>query len=180
MTPSNGQIVQKLYEILLGCLDIIKKKIERVNQINNFYKENETKEKFTEELVLLDLVNHKIKTSIKIFKFIQLLCEGHNNSLQNFLRDQNNSANVNFISATALMFGGLVKYLKPEIIDLANKMLEFMIESIQGPCKENQKSLFQAKVVDYVKDLMNEFDNPVSCKAKGFESKEDQEVAFAY
>jgi hypothetical protein len=36
-------------------------------------------------------------------------------------------------------------------------MINFLIESVQGPCKENQNCLIKTKLVDYITGLLNLF-----------------------
>ncbi len=80
-----------------------------------------------------------------IFRFLQLLCEGHNNDLQRYLREQygenslKRSVNINFIEIASFNFGLIVKYLNPEILSLGEHILDFIIESVQGPCVKNQQ-----------------------------------------
>lgn len=45
-----------------------------------------------------------------------------------------------------------------------------MIEVIQGPCHQNQRALYEAKILDYCKDLMNEFAIGVENSLRGFQS----------
>ena len=48
-----------------------------------------------------------------------------------------------------------------------------MIEVVQGPCLKNQIVLFEAKIVDYCKDLMNEFATDKDYNIKGFAKHKD-------
>ena len=61
------------------------------------------------------------KFCIKIFQFLQLLCEGHNKSLQNYLRDQLSelteqekktvvARNFDLIQLTVEYFGSFTKF----------------------------------------------------------------------
>ena len=127
--------------------------------------------------------DEKFRGNVKIVKLIfrclQLLCEGHNDALQNHLRDQSfwesqneQIRNINFIDTAAISFGLVVKYLNPQLLDLGENILDFLIESIQGPCVHNQRQLFNAKIVDYCNDLFIEFMDPTHLKIRGFESDE--------
>lgn len=66
-----------------------------------------------------------IKTAKRVFRFLQLLCEGHNQTMQNFLRQQFEesdplySLNIDFIKYTAQIFGAFVKYMNPALMGLA-------------------------------------------------------------
>ncbi|KAJ8386368.1 hypothetical protein AAFF_G00170730 [Aldrovandia affinis] len=70
-----------------------------------------------------------------ILRFLQLLCENHNQDLQNFLRCQNNKTNYN------LHHGGLGLlglYINEGNVGLITQTLETLTEYCQGPCQENQ------------------------------------------
>lgn len=118
----------------------------------------------------------------KIYRFLQLLCEGHNTTFQNFLRHQYRrtermfSKNIDFVLYSASQFGVFVKYLNPHATDLGNKLIEFLIEAVQGPCRGNQKQLFDGKIVDYTKDLMLEFGTEKDYIIKGFNNEKKKEL----
>uniref|UniRef100_A0A669DV13 Inositol 1,4,5-trisphosphate receptor n=1 Tax=Oreochromis niloticus TaxID=8128 RepID=A0A669DV13_ORENI len=84
-----------------------------------------------------------------ILRFLQLLCENHNNDLQNFLRCQNNKANYNLVCETLqfldIMCGSttgglglLGLYINESNVHLIIQTLETLTEYCQGPCQENQ------------------------------------------
>jgi hypothetical protein len=109
----------------------------------------------------------------RIYMILQNLCEQHNETLQNYLRKQNDvdsqtviSREINFISDTALMLGLFLKFANVHTQELGEQMIDFLIESVQGPCLENQKRLFGSKLLEVVKDFMNDhytdFDNITS------------------
>ena len=145
------------------------------SEIENYASEQESKDNAD----LLVLVNNKIADAIKTFMFLQSLCEGHNEMMQNYLRDQfekddlRYTHNVDFINLSAQLFGSLIKILRPELVDLTCRILDFLIETVQGPCKQNQVDLFDSKIIDYCKDLMSEFDRKKSNELKGFVTNEE-------
>uniref|UniRef100_A0A3B5MG84 Uncharacterized protein n=1 Tax=Xiphophorus couchianus TaxID=32473 RepID=A0A3B5MG84_9TELE len=84
-----------------------------------------------------------------ILRFLQLLCENHNNNLQNFLRCQNNKTNYNLVCETLqfldIMCGSttgglglLGLYINESNVHLIIQTLETLTEYCQGPCQENQ------------------------------------------
>ena len=77
---------------------------------------------------------------------------------------------------TSSRFGGFVKYLNPHITDLGNQILDFLVEVVQGPCRGNQKQLFDGKIVDYTKDLMLEFGTEKDYIIKGFNNDKKKEL----
>uniref|UniRef100_A0A3B4D8X1 Inositol 1,4,5-trisphosphate receptor n=1 Tax=Pygocentrus nattereri TaxID=42514 RepID=A0A3B4D8X1_PYGNA len=84
-----------------------------------------------------------------ILRFLQLLCENHNQDLQNFLRCQNNKTNYNLVCETLqfldIMCGSttgglglLGLYINEHNVGLITQTLETLTEYCQGPCQENQ------------------------------------------
>ncbi|XP_051964558.1 inositol 1,4,5-trisphosphate receptor type 3-like isoform X4 [Xyrauchen texanus] len=84
-----------------------------------------------------------------ILRFLQLLCENHNQDLQNFLRSQNNKTNYNLVCETLqfldIMCGSttgglglLGLYINENNVELITQTLETLTEYCQGPCQENQ------------------------------------------
>ncbi|KAL4645836.1 inositol 1,4,5-trisphosphate receptor type 3 isoform X6 [Arapaima gigas] len=84
-----------------------------------------------------------------ILRFLQLLCENHNQDLQNFLRCQNNKTNYNLVCETLqfldIMCGSttgglglLGLYINEGNVSLITQTLETLTEYCQGPCQENQ------------------------------------------
>ena len=75
-------------------------------------KNNMEKEEFLDEIIL-----------IRILKFFELLCEGHNSTLQNFLREQTYLGkkiplSLNFIVLSATFFGNYIKFANVLCFDL--------------------------------------------------------------
>ncbi|KAK4321538.1 hypothetical protein Pmani_007659 [Petrolisthes manimaculis] len=94
----------------------------------------------------------KIAVMEPVLRFLQLLCENHNLSLQNFLRNQKSKTSYNLVSKT-LMFldcicgsttgglGLLGLYINEHNVSLINQTLETLTEYCQGPCHENQNCI---------------------------------------
>lgn len=120
---------------------------------------------------------------ITLIQFFQLLCEGQNIELQTYLRIQfededeleHNSKNVNIVKFIVDLFGNYVKFFNSSCYELGNIILEFMMESIQGPCRENQTQMMNSKVLDFCKDFMNDINSGDDLRSKGFYAdKEDK------
>ncbi|XP_055878934.1 ryanodine receptor 2-like isoform X5 [Biomphalaria glabrata] len=107
----------------------------------------------------------------KIFRFLQLLCEGHNLEFQNYLRTQaGNTTTVNIIICTVDYLLRLQEsimdfywhYSGKDIIDAAGKdnfsraimvaaqVFNSLTEYIQGPCSQNQLALAHSRLWDAV------------------------------
>uniref|UniRef100_A0A4W6FSH0 Inositol 1,4,5-trisphosphate receptor n=1 Tax=Lates calcarifer TaxID=8187 RepID=A0A4W6FSH0_LATCA len=95
------------------------------------------------------LVQGQSIAPVPILRFLQLLCENHNQDLQNFLRCQNNKTNYNLVCETLqfldIMCGSttgglglLGLYINESNVHLITQTLETLTEYCQGPCQENQ------------------------------------------
>lgn len=122
------------------------------------------------------------RSCIQIFRFMQLLCEGHNSALQNYLRIQHQednidahlSKNVNFVGTCVGLFGSYIKFFNKKCSDFGEMQLDFMIEAVQGPCRGNQDMMISCKLVDYCKDFLNDLNaSEADLKAKRFSSEKD-------
>jgi hypothetical protein len=69
-----------------------------------------------------------------------------------------NSKSFDFVAYVSLMFGVYEKsYINCETVELGHQIIETLTEFIQGPCKENQKTLISSKVIDNCRDLISSF-----------------------
>ena len=115
--------------------------------------------------------NREASIMIKIFTFFKNLCEGHNLKLQNYLRtyachsevnipeEEERRDQENIISLSPHFFGSLVKFFNSDCSDLVESVLDFMIESVQGPCKGNQKEIINCNILTFCKDFLNELNS---------------------
>ncbi|KAM9842965.1 LOW QUALITY PROTEIN: ryanodine receptor 3 [Aulostomus maculatus] len=115
-----------------------------------------------------------------LFRFLQLLCEGHNNDFQNFLRTQTgNTTTVNIIITTVDYLLRLQEsisdfywyYSGKDVIDeagqrnfskalaVAKQVFNSLTEYIQGPCIGNQQSLAHSRLWDAVVGFLHVFAN---------------------
>lgn len=88
-----------------------------------------------------------------ILRFLQLLCENHNDELQNYLRVQpNNKQSYNLVCETLQFLecicgsttgglGLLGLWINEHNVHLINQTLESLTEYCQGPCHENQYAI---------------------------------------
>lgn len=103
----------------------------------------------------------------KLFRFFQLLCEGHNLEFQNYLRTQaGNTTTVNVVISTVDYLLRLQEsimdfywhYSSKDVIDpsgtenfikaitIAKQVFCTLTESIQGPCPQNQQALAHSRL----------------------------------
>ncbi|XP_030634419.1 ryanodine receptor 3 [Chanos chanos] len=115
-----------------------------------------------------------------LFRFLQLLCEGHNNDFQNFLRTQTgNTTTVNIIISTVDYLLRLQEsisdfywyYSGKDVMDeagqrnfskalaVAKQIFNSLTEYIQGPCVGNQQSLAHSRLWDAVVGFLHVFAN---------------------
>jgi hypothetical protein len=101
----------------------------------------------------------QIESIATILEVLRLLCENHYLKLQNYLRVQtmgNNllkPAQVNFIEKVIVFFKQYIKMTKEENELVASYILRFLIEVVQGPCKENQVETIKKKLLEPLEDL---------------------------
>ncbi|XP_078017038.1 ryanodine receptor 2 [Epinephelus lanceolatus] len=113
-----------------------------------------------------------------LFRFLQLLCEGHNSDFQNYLRTQTgNNTTVNIIITTVDYLLRVQEsisdfywyYSGKDVIDahgqqnfskaieVAKQVFNTLTEYIQGPCAGNQQSLAHSRLWDAVVGFLHVF-----------------------
>ena len=128
-----------------------------------------------------DEIKEKIVNCTRIFRLLQLFCEGHREELQKHLRVQYMFKRIhgktqNFISNCSYKFGGMVKFVNVHSTGMLNQLIDFLIEAIQGPCVLNQIELSKAKIVEFVKDLLSSFQSNNDYYKRGFMDLDEQET----
>lgn len=128
-----------------------------------------------EELTL----SRAIENLILMLRFIQLLAENHNLNLQKTLNDQKNPEDktkpksVNLVVVLAGMFGQMLKVINSVTINIGHQLVDTIVELVQGPCKENQRSLVNAKVVDSSREFISLLSTKDNLLPLGFVRKAD-------
>jgi len=119
-------------------------------------------------LQMVQAVRHEVHATSHaeaIFRFLQLLCEGHNLRLQNFLRAQKNGIrSVDLVSATANYVISCTSYICPLVVSEPLRALQALAEYIQNPCRQNQRVLVDTALVASSNSLLNA---SVEASAKG-------------
>jgi hypothetical protein len=123
-----------------------------------------------------------IRTYMRAFKFLQLLCENNNIEGKNFIRDQKNELkNYDFIKIAAKEIRNIFLFLTSDISPVSMFLLDFILEVTQIPVKLNQDALMNLTFFEDVCTLHNTFYNkPDVVSMKGFEDKEDQLEAIFF
>jgi hypothetical protein len=93
-------------------------------------------------------LRHEYKNAIQTFEMLQQLCEGHNLSVQDVLREQpGHTASVDLITASANILMTLcdtsrsLMMMEEADVQLVISLLLFLTEAVQGPCPKNQELL---------------------------------------
>ena len=116
----------------------------------------------------------------RVYRFLQLLCEGHNFEVQSQLRVQKTSAGTvnrksyDFISHTAYYLNTLAKQINIDSLNTCVQILDFLIEAVQGPCEENQMALAKANIINSSMDFLMTFNKKSDYMKRGFLTKEQR------
>lgn len=103
-----------------------------------------------------------------ILRFLQLLCEDHNSTMQRFLHSQKNKNSHNLVAKTLVFLNcicgskegslghKLGEYIKENNVDLINQTLRTLTEYCQGPCLENQRCILmhESNGIDMIRSLI--------------------------
>ncbi len=116
--------------------------------------------------------------TISLFRFLQLVCEGHNQPFQNYLRTQaGNTTTVNIVLCTVDYLLRLQEsisdfywhYSDYPVIDLqgrenflkafkvAKQVVRTLTEYVQGPCVRNQEALGRSRLWDAIGGFLHLF-----------------------
>jgi hypothetical protein len=91
-----------------------------------------------------------------VLKFLQLLCENHNQLLQNYLRIQTNSrSNFDMVALTIFLLEELMKRKSFYQFLIISQCFDTLTEFIQGPCRENQKAIIDSKFLEVASGLLS-------------------------
>lgn len=60
------------------------------------------------------------------------------------------------------------QYVNAFSCEMGFQMLDTLIELVQGPCKENQRTLVSSKVIDNCRDFLGHGGSERECRMKGF------------
>jgi hypothetical protein len=98
---------------------------------------------------------------ISIFQFLQLCCEGHNHEMQTIVRRQEHSTKTFDLVQEAIQLlcseckskKSLTRMRRPEL-EVVVQLLDFLTESMEGPCPDNQAAVAASGVPDVVMRIM--------------------------
>ena len=186
---SENMLLLKLRALMQSSFNVVQKNMNEQNSLwSREYMMNQDPalslkqdfEKEGERDKLLQKIRNEVEDyemnqvlCMSIFKFLHLLCEGHNNDVQNILRVQPglNSGSVNLVASSVNLWGCFVKFANASCVQVGEIMLDFLIESMQGPCEGNQMDLYSNKLIEYCKDFMSDFMVERDYEVRGFDHK---------
>lgn len=115
---------------------------------------------------MLTLQTTQRKFTEKTLRVVQLLCEGHNNALQNYLRQQTNSK-ISYDLVSLMVKLVLHHKLSNSTYASVLQCVETLTEVVQGPCKENQMVIVTSKFLEWSIDLLREDDKLFDVMVEG-------------
>eukprot|EP00759_Apiculatamorpha_spiralis_P055998 PhF_6_TR7937/c0_g1_i1/m.11936/K04958/ITPR1; inositol 1,4,5-triphosphate receptor type 1 len=139
------------------------------NIITNFY---DVQRNYQEGYATLEDFEVSIEETQDAMKFLQLMCEGHNTILQNYLRVQHdNVISVNLVRDTVMLVRTILRNVStpgPDgkvnplpVMELLEQGLESLVEYCQGPCKENQTVLLEYNSTSVLKSCFELLDKKI-------------------
>ncbi|KAL4460004.1 hypothetical protein ABPG74_003530 [Tetrahymena malaccensis] len=169
----NGEVQQSFYvffsqnasssKFFLLINEIIKLEILDTIQVNEDYLK--TIQKAFKNIKYCYTRKSRFFSVKTIFRFLQLLCENHNTSLQLWLRHQKNSRqNVDILKLILQYLSAVLKkkYSYQNTLNVNRKNIstiiqcfDTLIEMIQGPCYENQIALTEENFIELVYDILS-------------------------
>ena len=91
-----------------------------------------------------------------IIKLLQLFCENHFETLQNYLRKQEKSRNnFDLIEAVVLLLRELMVKKRLQFFHVMSHCFELLTECTQGPCWMNQKAIINSKFLETASELLS-------------------------
>lgn len=100
--------------------------------------------------------DHNLQVIQKVVLFLQRMCEGHFEELQNYLRVQANLRKKhNFLDMICILLKQCSLNPLEKTFELCSLCIDFLIEMLQGPCFENQKGLIELNLVTDISEILS-------------------------
>ena len=81
----------------------------------------------------------------EVLRFLQLLCEGHNRQMQEYMRHQGKTS-IDMVTCAADFLGACSRHMHPASIGFATQCVDSLIEFVQNPCYGNQRALVDTQL----------------------------------
>ncbi|SCU66199.1 inositol 1,4,5-trisphosphate receptor [Trypanosoma equiperdum] len=96
-----------------------------------------------------------------LFRMLQLFCEGHNLSMQNYIRSQyDNLHSVNAVHEVMNLITEIAAVVHPATVRMLQSAFALLTELCQGPCHENQEALLGYGVCVVISKLLSRLNLP--------------------
>ena len=82
---------------------------------------------------------------VEVLRFLQLLCEGHNRDMQEYMRFQGKTS-IDMVTCASDFVAACSRYMHPASIGFANQCVDSLIEFVQNPCYRNQRALVDTQL----------------------------------
>eukprot|EP00960_Hanusia_phi_P040112 754256-Hanusia_phi.AAC.3 len=83
--------------------------------------------------------------ALLILRFLQLLCEGHNREMQEYMRFQGKKS-IDLVSSCAEFLAACSRHMHPCSIAYAIQCVDTLVEFVQNPCYKNQRALVDTQL----------------------------------
>ena len=96
----------------------------------------------------------------RLLRLLQLLCEGHNLKMQEYLREQRREGvvcafTVNMVATVGTLLCSFSRMPHKVTMEVGQQLLDTLTEMVQGPCPGAQTDLSQPNILDSCKDLLS-------------------------
>lgn len=96
----------------------------------------------------------------RLLRLLQLLCEGHNLKMQEYLREQRKDGavcafTVNMVATIGTLLCRFSRMPHKITMEVGQQLLDTLTEMVQGPCPGAQTDLSQPNILDSCKDLLS-------------------------
>lgn len=178
LQQDKGNLVMgELKQDVLGLFDQVKSlHLHRLKQTGGDYEEEE--DCFEEQTLLqeykVDFEHHSFERRLMdLLRLLQLLCEGHFRPMQDHLRAQIiqgelHSQSFNFVQGISELLSKFLKFLSADSLPIGLQLLDTLVETVQGPCRENQRLLAQPKSIENCRDVLLALRDPSDRAMRGF------------
>jgi hypothetical protein len=129
-----------------------------------------------EDADLAQIIKYRANICL-FFTFLKTMCKGHNTKIQQFLRHQSHQnskrdvrRSINIIQEAHELLKTATRFIGIHSIQLIIDILQFLTESILGPCIENQSELMTLQIFSSLKEILAEINttDEEGLKIKGF------------
>lgn len=81
----------------------------------------------------------------EVLRFLQLLCEGHNKKMQEYLQHQGKTS-IDLVTCAADFLAAASRHIHPASIRLVIQCVDTLVEVVQNPCRTNQLVLMDTQL----------------------------------